>query len=153
MWRCDARVRTWWWWDIIKSGTIRHVGATPTLCLTHISLVLVVWNCGQYRNFYFYSTSPQVEFVCDCTMHVIKYLYIYPEAQWSWWVNLSFICLELLWSPAGVYVMEAREISSAAAAECFTLSLRDTGHCVGGAEAEGQCPQFWHWYKQWQNAS
>ena len=35
--------------------------------------------------------------------------------------------------------MEAREISSAAAAECFTLSLLDTGHCVGGAEAEGQC--------------
>ena len=30
--------------------------------------------------------------------------------------------------------MEAREIISAAAAECFTLSLRDTGHCVGGAE-------------------
>ena len=30
--------------------------------------------------------------------------------------------------------MEAREISSAAAAECFALSLRDTGHCVGGSE-------------------
>ena len=33
--------------------------------------------------------------------------------------------------------MEAREISSAAAAECFTLSFRDTGHCVGGTEVEG----------------
>ena len=59
-------------------------GDTNTLPDPHLlSSWWLLWICGQYRNFYIYSTSPQVEFVCDCTMHVIKYLYIYPEAQWS----------------------------------------------------------------------
>ena len=68
-------------------------GDTNTLPDPHLSRPSSLWSwiCGQYRNFYIYSTSPQVESVCDFTMNFIyfttdnkdidKFALLWGEAQ------------------------------------------------------------------------